>query len=82
MTIYSNINAIGAERHCCIKYLARSIDGAFGHPVFVLAIHLCVAVLAAILSRGLPVLMRTLPRFHPCVFFGCRVDGVRQVDLV
>lgn len=82
MTIYSNISAMEAKRHCCIEYLARSIDGAFGHPVFVLAIHLRVAVLAAILPRGLPVFMRALPRFHSRVFFGYRVDGIGQVNLV
>lgn len=82
MTVYSNISAMEAERHCCVEYLARSIDGAFGHPVLVLAIHLRVAVLAAILSRGLPISMRALPWFHSCVFFGFRVYGIGQVDLV
>ena len=65
----------------CVKYLAQSVDRAFGHPVLVLAIHLLAPVLAAILYRVLPVLMRALPRSQSRVLFGCGVDGVGQVGL-
>ena len=81
MTTYSNVRDMEAKPLHCVHYLARSIDRAFDHPVFILAIHFRAVVLAAFLYRDLPVVMSALPRFHPRVFLGCGVDGVGQVAL-
>ena len=72
----SEVSVMMAGRRCCVAYLARSIDGTFGHPIFVLALHL-----VAFLDRGLPILMRALPRFYSRVFLGCGVDDISQVGL-
>ena len=81
MTAYSDVSARVAMPCYWVEYLARSIDRAFGHPVFVLAIHLRATVSVAILYCGLPVFVRALPRFHSRVFFGCGVDEFSQVSM-
>ena len=81
MTTYSYVSAMKVKRGRYVKYLARSVDRAFGHPVFVLAIHLRATILAAILYPFLPVFMRALPWFQSRVFFDCGFDGIGQVGL-